>query len=43
MRKSKLALKLDKPAYTGMLILELSEVLMCEFHCDYTKNKYDNK
>ena len=41
MRKSKLALKLDKPAYIGMFILELNEALMCEFHYDYTKNKYD--
>ena len=43
--KSKLSLKLNKPAYIGMciLVLELSKVLMCEFHCDYMKNKYDNK
>ena len=26
-----------------MCILELSKVLMCEFHYTYTKNKYDNK
>ena len=31
-RKSKLALKLNKPAYIGMCILELSKVLMYEFH-----------
>ena len=42
-RKSKLALKLNKAAYTGMCILELSKVLMNEFHYDYIKNKYDNK
>ena len=41
--KSKLALKLKKPAYIGMCILELSKVLMYEFHYDYIKNKYDNK
>ena len=41
--KSKLALKLNKPAYIGMCILELSKVLMYEFHYDYIKNKYDNK
>ena len=35
--KSKLALKLNKPAYIGMWILELSKVLMYEFHCDYIK------
>ena len=38
-RKSKFALKLDKPAYIGMCILELSKALMYEFHYD----KYDNK
>ena len=43
MRKSKLALKLNKPAYIGMCIFELSKVLMYEFHNDYIENKYDNK
>ena len=42
-RKSKLALKLSKPAYIGMCILDSSKVLMYEFHYDYIKNKYDNK
>ena len=42
-RKSKVALKLNKPAYTGMCILELSKVLMHQFHYEYIKNKYDNK
>ena len=42
-RKSKLALKLNKPAHTGMCILELSKVLMYEFHYDYIKNKFENK
>ena len=41
--KSKLALKLNKPAYIGMCILKLSKVLMYEFHYDYIKNKYYNK
>ena len=41
--KSKVALKLNKPAYTGMCILELSKVLMYEFHDNYIENKYDNK
>ena len=38
LRKNKLALKLNKPAYIGyayMCILELSKVSMCEFHYDY--------
>ena len=42
-RKSIVALKLNKPAYNGMCILELSKVLLYEFHYDYIKNKYDNK
>ena len=42
-RKSKLALKFEKTAYTGIYILELSKVLMYEFHYDYLRNKYDNK
>ena len=42
-RKIKLALKLNKPVYIGMCILDLSKVLMCEFHYDYIKNKYDNE
>ena len=43
LRKSKLALKLNKHAYIGTCILEFSKILMYEFHYDYIKNKYDNK
>ena len=42
-RKTKVALKFNKPAYIGMCILELSKVLMYEFHYDYIKNIYENK
>ena len=42
-RKSKLELKLNKPTYIGMCILELSKVSMYEFHYDYIKNNYENK
>ena len=38
--KSQVALKLNKLAYIGMCILELSKVLIYEFHYDYIKNKY---
>ena len=38
--KKKVRLTLNKPAYIGMCILELSEVLMYEFDYDYIKNKY---
>ena len=39
-RKGKVTLTLNKPAYVGMCILEMSKVLMYEFHFDYIKNKY---
>ena len=43
MRKSKTVLTLNKPAYIGMcILLDLSKVLMHEFHYDYIKNKYGN-
>ena len=40
--KIKVTLTLNKPAYVGMCILDLSKVLMYEFHYDYIKDKYDN-
>ena len=42
MRKKKVALMLNKPACTGICILQLSKVLVYEFHYDYVKNKYGN-
>ena len=41
-RKRKVTLTLNKPAYIGMSIFPLSKVLMYEFHYDYIKNKYGN-
>ena len=41
-RKNKVTLTLNIPAYIGMCILELSKVLMYEFNYDYIKNKYGN-
>ena len=41
--KSKVKWKLNKAPYTGMRILELSKILMYEFHYNYIKNEYDNK
>ena len=39
-RKNKVTLTLNKPAYIGMCILELSKVLMYKFHYDCIENKY---
>ena len=41
-RKNKVTLMPNKPAYIGMRILELSKVLMYEFHYNYIKNRYGN-
>ena len=41
-RKSKVTLTLKKPAYIWMYILDLSKVLVYEFHYDYIKDKYGN-
>ena len=40
--KNKVTSTLNKRAYIGICMLELSKVLMYEFHYDYLKNKYDN-
>ena len=37
--KNKVTLALNKAAYVGMHILDLSKALMYEFHFDYIKNK----
>ena len=36
-------LKLDRPAYLGMCVLDLSKTLMYEFHYSYIKRRYDDK
>ena len=41
--KSRVSLRLNKHVYIGMCILELSTVIMYEFHYDYIKSKYGNK
>ena len=41
-RKNKIALTLNKPAYTWICILELCKVLMYDFHYDYVKTKHGN-
>ena len=40
--QKKNSLTLNKSAYTEMYILDLSKVLMYQFHYNYIKNKYGN-
>ena len=40
--KNKVTLTFKKPASVRTCTLNLSKVLMYEFHYDYIKNKYDN-
>ena len=41
MKKTKV--KMNKPTYLGMSILDISKTLMYEFWYDYIKSKYQNK
>ena len=39
----KIKVKMNKPIYLGLCILEISKIIMYEFWYDYVKNKYGNK
>ena len=41
MKKTKM--KINKPVYLGMLILDITKTLMYEFWYDYVKTKYQDK
>ena len=36
----KIKVVMNKPVYLGQAILDLSKIVMYEFHCDYMKQKY---
>ena len=42
MEMKKTKVKMNKPIYLGLSILEISKILMYEFWYDYMKPKYDN-
>ena len=41
--KVKETLTLNRPSYVGLCILDLSKMLMYDFHYNYIKKKYDNR
>ena len=34
--------EMNKPVYLGLCVLDLSKIVMYEFHYDYIKSKYEH-
>ena len=43
MKKTKAKVKMNKPVYLGMSILDISKTLMYKFWYDYIKPKYEDR
>ena len=41
--KKKTKVKMNKPVYLGMSVLDISKTLMCKFWYDYIKPTYEDR
>ena len=40
---NKTKVKMNKPIYLGLSVLEITKTIMYEYWCDYIKQKYKDK